>query len=448
MASKPSWMGRLKAALVGDPLPVDGVVKSFNNKDPEAANIIDMMRTHSGSFVNARTAMQLDAVWGCVRLIAESIAMLPLHLYHQDDTNPRPATRHHLYDLLRHSPNSKSTATVFWESVVSAMLLQGNAYILKSFHQNGKIASLTFMAPYRLNIVKDLQGNKRFYYTYDDGQQREVQASRVWQLQGYTLDGRDGVSVLEYAAEVFGTAIAAERSAARTFINGVLQAVYYTVSAFLTDEQRDSFRKNVKGTVERGEAPILEGGVDVKALGINPKDTQLLESRGWSVEAICRWFRVPPSMVGHSEKSTSWGSGIEQQQLGFLTFTLMPWIVRIEQGIGLGLLSAEDRARYYAKFETEQLLRADSKARSEYYASMTSNGNMTRDEVRRREGFALMGGNAAILTVQSAMVGLNSIPTTQAAVPADSPATVVDPLAEAQATLQAYLRNNTGGNTQ
>lgn len=442
MEQKTGLARRLFAAVRGEQSKPDVLLKSFTNKDPDASNILDMTKSNAGALVNATTAMQLDAVWSCVRLIAESISMLPLHLYIHDDLGPKKATRHSLYDLLRHSPNSKSTAQIFWEAVVSAMLLQGNAYVMKR-RSNGKLASLMFMAPNRLNVIRDMYGNKQFFYTFDDGVQREVAAADVWQLQGYTLDGRDGVSVIEYAAQVFGSAIAAERSAARTFVNGMLQAVYYTISAFMTDEQRDSFRKNVKGTVERGETPILEGGVDVKSLGIKPSDAQLLESRAYSVETICRWFRVPPSMVGHSERANGWGSSLEQQVLGFLTFTLTPWLTRIEQAISQGLLEPGERVRYYAKFDIEQLLRADSKARAEYYQSMVNSGNMTRDEVRWREGLPLKGGNADILTVQGAMIALDSLSLKPKEEEAPGKTTSLD---SAQALLQALLRQQQGGN--
>lgn len=438
MAKKANWVGRLFAAVT----TTTPTQKSFTNRDPDAANIMSMARSDAGALVNATTAMQLDAVWACVRIIAESIAMMPLSLFVKDDRNPRVASRHRLHELLHTSPNSKSTAAVFWEAVVSAMLLQGNAYVHKKYY-DGQLAALIFMAPNRLHVVRDMYGNKQFYFTGDDGVQRQIPAEEVWQIQGYSLDGRDGVSVIEYATQVFGTAIAAEKNAARTFVNGMLQAVYYSVAAFLTDEQRDTFRKHVKGTVERGEAPILEGGVDVKALGINPKDAQLLESRSFSIEAICRWFRVPPSMVGHSEKSTSWGSGIEQQVLGFITFTLTPWITRIEQGISLGLLTDVERTKYEARFDVSYLLRGDSAARSAFYSQMVNNGCWTRDEVRQREGLPLKGGNADILTVQSAMTPLDSLGVQQVA-PAPAQGTTLD---AAAAALQAFLSSNKlGGN--
>jgi HK97 family phage portal protein len=149
--------------------------------------------------------------------------------------------------------------------------------------------------------------------------------------------------------------------------------------------------------------------MDAKTIGINPKDAQLLESRAFSVEEICRWFRVPPHMVGHSEKSTSWGSGIEQQMIGFLTFTLRPWLTRIEQAINKDLLSPVEQMRMYAEFSIEGLLRADSAGRSAYLSTMVNNGLMTRDEGRSKENLPPKGGNADVLTVQTALIPIDQL---------------------------------------
>lgn len=232
---------------------------------------------------------------------------------------------------------------------------------------------------------------------------------RIWRIPGFTLDGENGVSVIAYGAKVFGNAIAADRAAARTFRNGLLQTIYYKVQAFLKPEQRTEFKKNLMGSIERGETPLLEGGTEAGTLGIKPSDAQLLESRAFSVESICRWFRVPPWMVGHTEKSTSWGTGIEQQMIGFLTFTLGPWLRRIEQAISKDLLTPGERLRYYPKFTVEGLLRADSAGRAAFYGVMVDKGILTRDEVRELEDREPMGGNAAVLTVQTAMTTLDSI---------------------------------------
>jgi HK97 family phage portal protein len=361
----------------------------------------------SGVTVSVTTMMQLDAVWSCVRLISETLATLPLNMMERTSAGKRVASQHHLQFLIHDQPNADATATVFWEAVVAAMLLRGEANVERIIY-GGTLAALRFLDPKRLTIAK-INGKKVFRYTADDGTSREIPRARIWTIPGFSLDGVNGVSVVEYSVNVMGNAIAAEDAAAKTFINGMLQTVYYKVANWLKPSQRKEFKDNVQGTVERGETPLLEGGTDVGTIGINPKDSQLLESRGFSVEQICRWFRVPPWMVGHTEKTTSWGTGIEQQMIAFLIFTLAPWVRRIEQAINKDLLSPVERVRYYAKFSVEGLLRADSAARAAFYTAMVDHGILTRDEVRELEDRPPMGGNAAKLTVQSAMTTLDSL---------------------------------------
>lgn len=363
----------------------------------------------TGTVISPRTMLQISAVWACVRLIAETIATLPLSMYERTGGGKRLAQQHPLYSVLHDVPNPDATAAVFWESMVSSMLLRGAGRAEKLIF-NGRLVGLVFLNPDRLTPHKR-QGSVvlEWHYSDDNGTRRIIPAARVWTIPGFSLDGKNGVSVVQYGTTVFGQAIAADKAAGKVFRNGALQNIYYTFKDFLKKEQRDDFRKNVLGLLETGQTPLLEGGIDVKPLTINPKDVQLLESRGWSVEEICRWFRTPPWMVGHTEKSTSWGSGIEQQMIGFLTFTLSPWLRRIEQAISKDLLTPAERIRYYPKFAVEGLLRADSAGRAAFYGAMVNNGILTRDEVRELEDREPMGGNAAVLTVQSAMTTLDAL---------------------------------------
>ena len=380
-----------------------GFSRPLTLKDPELyASAVD-----SGVVISPQAVMQLDAVWACVRLISETIASLPLGMYERTPQGRRYAPHHPLHYLIHDQPNADSTATVFWEAVVASMLLRGAARIEKQIVA-GRLAGLLFLDPDRLTITTDTQGRKTYLYR-EGGAQRSIPADRIWTIPGFTLDGINGVSVIAYGAKVFGAAIAAEQAAAKTFKNGMLQTVFYKVNTWLRPDQRAEFKKSLAQSIQRGEAPLLEGGTDASMLGIKPSDAQLLESRAFSVEAICRWFRVPPWMVGHTEKSTSWGTGIEQQMIGFLTFTLSPWLKRIEQAITKDLLSPAERLKFYAKFSVEGLLRADSAGRANFYASMVNNGILTRDEVRELEDREPMGGNAAVLTVQSAMTTLDAV---------------------------------------
>ena len=400
-ASK-SVVSRVRAA-------VDGFIKSLTLRDPELY-IDRSMANEAGVEITPKAVMQLDAAWSCVRLISETIATLPLGMNERTSAGKRPAPQHRLHFVIHDQPNADSTASIFWEAMVAAMLLRG-AGRAEKLYVGTQIVGLSFLDPNKLVCNRDQLGRKRWYYPRPNGELREIPESRIWTIPGFTLDGVNGVSVISYGAKVFGTAIAADKAAAQTFKNGLLQTIYYKMTNFLKPGQREEFKKNLAGSIERGEAPLLEGGTDAGTLGIKPSDAQLLESRAFSVEAICRWFRVPPWMVGHTEKSTSWGTGIEQQMIGFLTFTLGPWLRRIEQAISKDLLIPAERARYYPKFAVEGLLRADSAGRAAFYAAMVNNGILTRDEVRELEDREPMGGNAAVLTVQSAMTTLDALGT-------------------------------------
>lgn len=393
---------------------IDGWVRSFTLRDADLY-IDRTLSNDAGATVTAKTVLQLDAAWGCVRLISETIATLPLSVYERTGAGKRLANDHPLHFVIHDQPNLDSTAAVFWEAMVAAMLLRGGGRAEKLVNGAGRLVGLGFLSPDRLVINRDPSTGRRIYlYPRENGDMREIPAARIWNIPGFTLNGEDGVSVIAYGAKVFGAAIAAEKAAAQTFRNGMLKTVYYKIASFLNPKQRQEFKDNVLGTVERGETPLLEGGTDAGTIGINPSDAQLLESRGFSVEAICRWFRVPPWMVGHTEKSTSWGTGIEQQMIGFLTFTLAPWLRRIEQAISKDLLTPAERVRFYPKFAVEGLLRADSAGRASFYSVMVDKGILTRDEVRELEDREPMGGNAGVLTVQSQMVPLDAVGTAMA----------------------------------
>lgn len=364
----------------------------------------------SGITVTDSKMLTLSAVWACARLISETIATLPLSMYERTGSGKRVASDHPLHRIIHDQPNRDTTASVHWEATVAAMLLRGNARAEKLMVGN-RVVGLKFLNPKRLSTPAP-NGKREYRYTEDNGVQRVIPESRIFNIPGFSLDGVEGVSVIRYGANVFGSALSADEAANSTFDNGLLPTVYFKMEKVLKPEQREQFREElqkISGAINAGKSPLLEGGLETGTIGINPVDAQLLESRAFSVEEICRWFRVPPFMVGHAEKSTSWGTGIEQQMIGFLTFTLGPWLRRIEQAISKDLLTPSERLRYYPKFSVEGLLRADSAGRSSFYSAMVNNGILTRDEVRELEDREPMGGNASVLTVQTALAPLDQI---------------------------------------
>jgi HK97 family phage portal protein len=370
-------------------------------------------QSNTGKVVTVDSALQLATVWACVRLIAETISTLPLKLYLKKGDVAEPAKDHPLYEVLRYSPNSYMTAVQFWEAIVASMLLQGMGYAEKR-RVGARIVALDFLIPQRLTVRRLQFGDLEYRYVDLNGKTRIIPEDDIFPIPAFTLDGICGLSTIQYGVNVLGGAMAADEVAGKTFKNGLMSPYMFKIDRVVQKEQREAFRENLAamgGALNAGKAPLLEAGMSVETLGINPDDAQLLESRAFSVEEICRWFRVPPFMVGHSEKSTSWGTGIEQQMIGFLTFTLQPWLSRIEQAVRRHLLTPAERSTYYAEFTIEGLLRADSAGRASFYSQMVQNGIYTRDDCRAKENLPRVGGNAAELTVQSNLLPIDQLGT-------------------------------------
>ena len=405
MKQKAQKVGRIRAAVLG------WLGAPFGLTDVDAWARFGASSS-SGINVSDQSVLRLSTAWACARLISETIATLPLGMHERTSNGKRPAPQHPLHFILGSQPNTDAISSVFWESVVAAMLLRGNARCEKLMIGE-RVVGLNFLYPGRLSISRKGDGYSEYRYTEDNGRQRVIPSSRIWMIPGWSLDGKNGVSVIHYGANVFGAALATDEAASGTFKRGLMPTVWFKYPKLLKDNQREDARKFIteraSGAVNSGTPLILENEMEVGTIGINPKDAQLLESRAFGVEEICRWFRVPPWMVGHTEKSTSWGTGIEQQMIGFLVFTLGPWLKRIEQSIMKDLLTPAERLRFYPKFAVEGLLRADSASRSAFYSVMVNNGIMTRDEVRELEDRVPMGGNAGVLTVQTALAPLDQL---------------------------------------
>jgi len=405
MKMKAKQVGRVRAAVLG------WLGAPFGLTDVDAWARLGASSS-AGVNVNDQNILQLSAVWACARLISETMGTLPLGMNERTTAGKRPAPQHPLHFIIGTQPNTDTISSVFWESVVAAMLLRGNARCEKLM-VGDRVVGLDFLYPPRLSISTKGDGTKEYRYTEDSGRQRIIPASRIWTIPGWSLDGKNGVSVVQYGAQVFGSALATDEAAAGVFKRGLMPTTWFKYPKVLKPGQREEAREMIEGrlsgAINAGRPAILEADMEVGTLGINPVDAQLLQSRGFGIEEICRWFRVPPWMAGPTEKSTSWGTGIEQQMIGFLVFTLGPWLKRIEQSIVKDLLSPAERARYYPKFAVEGLLRADSAARAAFYSVMVNNGILTRDEVRELEDRAPMGGNAAVLTVQTALAPLDSL---------------------------------------
>lgn len=366
----------------------------------------------SGKTVSQQTALQISTVWACVRLIAETIATLPMALYDKRSGVAVVAEGNPIHELISLQPNADQTPVEFWECVVASLLLHGNAFVYLS-HAAGKVVSLEFLAPNRVTVRRLNSGAIEYAYLGRQGTPQVFADGEVMHIRGFGTDPLHGLSPLDMGRNVFGAAMAADESASKMFANGIKLGGVLSTDQVLKPEQRKDIRDDMttqfSGAINSGKTMVLEAGMKYQQVSMTPEDAQMLETRGFNVEEICRWFRVPPYMVGHTTNSTSWGSGMEQQMIGFLTFTLLPWMKRIELSINRWLLVPGERRYLYAKFNPEGLLRADSSARAAFYSAMTQNGIYTRDDCREKENLPRRGGNADELTVQSNLLPIDKL---------------------------------------
>ncbi|EPL6862543.1 TPA: phage portal protein [Enterobacter kobei] len=371
----------------------------------------------SGKVVTADKAIQLSAVWACVRLLSESISTLPLKIYvRQPDGSRKAATDHPAYSILCRRPNSEMTPSRFMLMVVASICLRGNAFIEKKFIAN-RLVSLVPLLPQNMVVKRLTTGALEYKYT-ENGSERVIPVKNIMHIRGFGLDGVCGMMPMKTGRDVIGSAMAVEESAAKIFEQGLQSSGFLTAEQALNDEQRERLREYMAkftGSKNAGKIMVLEGGLKYQGVTMNPEDAQMLESRSFSIEEICRWFRVPPFMVGHTTKQSSWASSLEGMNLQFLTHTLRPLLVNIEQEIGRCLLDSDDEV--FAEFSVEGLLRADSAGRAAYYTSALQNGWMSRNDVRRLENMPPIEGGD-IYTVQLNLTQLKNLESNNHAVQA------------------------------
>ncbi|BEM49134.1 phage portal protein [Serratia sp. CY54039] len=362
----------------------------------------------SGKVVTADKAMQLSAVWACIRLLSESVSTLPMKVYRREaDGSRKLAQDHPAYQVLCRRPNLEMTPSRFMLMVVASICLRGNAFIEKKMIGR-KLVALNPLLPQNMVVKRLDTGQLQYTYT-EDGKKRVIPVDRMMHIRGFGLDGVCGMMPLSSGRDVFGAAMAVDESAAKIFENGLQTSGYISSKVALNKEQRERLRKYLAafaGSKNAGKMMVLEGDLSYQNVTMNPEDAQMLESRAFSIEEICRWFRVPPFMVGHVTKQSSWASSVEGMNLIFLTNTLRPLLVNIEQEISRCLLDSDED--YFAEFSVEGLLRADSVGRAAYYTTALQNGWMSRNDVRRLENLPPIPGGE-IYTVQLNLTPLEDL---------------------------------------
>ncbi len=335
----------------------------------------------AGVAVTPQSAMRIGAVFAAVRLIAETIASLPLEIVNTAPGAGREPLRRAGQEYLWRRPNPVHTPQTFWELLIGHALLTGNAYILKVFDGLGRVTELWPLDPAQVRPFWAAPGVKGYAVNGE-----ELPAAHVCHIMAFSRDGLAGLSVVGQARETMGLALAAEQAQANFYGQGSQVTGVLTTEQELSDDQSERiarrWQKRHAGARNAHLPAVLGNGAKWQNVGIPPADAQYLDTRKFTVTEIARIFRIPPHLIGDVERSTSWGTGIEEQNQQFLTYTFLPWLRRFEQAITHDLLPVKD---HEARFQTRHLLRAKLKERYQAYQIGITAGWLSKNDVRRME---------------------------------------------------------------
>lgn len=347
----------------------------------------------AGKNVTERSAMQMTAVYSCVRVLSEAVAGLPLHVYkYQSNGGKEKAINNPLYSLLHDEPNPEMTSFVFRETLMTHLLLWGNAYAQIIRNGKGEVVALYPLMPNKMSVDRDENG--QLYYRYYRGSDEAIRSKDyevilspydILHIPGLGFDGLVGYSPIAMAKNAIGLAIATEEYGAKFFANGAAPSGVLEHPGTLKNPNkvRESWNATFGGSHNANKVAVLEEGMKYTPISISPEQAQFLETRKFQINEIARIFRVPPHMVGDLEKSSF--SNIEQQSLEFVKYTLEPWLVRWEQSMMRSLLTPNEKQEYFIKFNVDGLLRGDYASRMSGYATARQNGWMSANDIRELE---------------------------------------------------------------
>lgn len=368
--------------------------RTFDLADPALLDLIRTgagLATHSGAVVTDSSAMKVGVAWRCTHILAGACGNTPMDLMQAKPGAGRvPALNHPMRQRLR-EPNGWQTASEFRKMLTAHAVLKGNGYAIKVTSRGAVLALWPLKNPDRMTPRLDPATMRMKYdWTRDDGSVIALDQADVLHLRGLTLDGVKGLGVIAHARQALGLALQAEEAAARTFQQGVIAGLVFTKSGLLSDEAfgrlKEQIEQNNAGAENARKALILEEDLKVDGSLMTAEDLQFIQSRQFARSDIGMFFGVPPHMYGDTEKATSWGSGIEAQQIGFVTFTANDWFVMWEEALARDCLTPEERAAgYYFRVQRQALLRGDTKTRWAAYVAALQWGVYSPDEVRAYE---------------------------------------------------------------
>lgn len=365
--------------------------------------------TTSGKTVNEKNSLEISAVYASVRVLAETVASLPVGLYTRGAEGERiKAVDHPLYKVIHDEPNPEMTSFNFREALQTHLLLWGNAYAQKVKNAKGEVVALYPLMPDRMKVDRDEKGQLYYEFQRSDGdastsakERREstirFKPEQILHIPGLSFDGLVGYSPVAMAKNTIGMSQACEEYGAKFFKNGANPSGILKHPGTLEDPEkvRESWNRAFAGSANAGKVAVLEEGMEYSPVTLGPEQAQFLQTRQYQIDEIARIFRVPPHMIGDLSHATF--SNIEQQSMEFVKYSLDPWLCRWEQALNRCLLSDEDKQKYYFKFNVDSLLRGDYASRMQGYATARQNGWMSTNDIRKLEDMDLVpdeeGGN-------------------------------------------------------
>lgn len=373
----------------------------------------------AGKSVTAQSAIQLSAVYACVRVIAETVASLPLGVYETDDTSSHKALDHPLYRLLHDEPNEEMTSFVWREVMLTHLLLWGNSYSQIIRTGRNLVTGLYPLLPDHMVVDRDSKGNLTYTYSTADGLDVKLRPDEVLHIPGLGFDGIMGYSPIALEKNAIGLGLASEEYGSKFFSNGARPSGVLTHPNTVKNPQalRESWNRAYGGSSNANRVAILEEGMEFKTIAIPNNEAQFLETRKFQVDEICRIFRVPPHLIGDLEHATF--SNIEHMSIDFAVHTIRPWLVRIEQAMNRSLFSDQEKGSFFTQFNMDGLMRGDYKSRMEGYAIARQNGWMNANDIRDLENMNPIpeeeGGNAFLVNgnMISVRAAMNAQPGTK-----------------------------------
>mgnify|MGYP000960602964 CR=1 FL=1 len=363
---------------------------------------INASQSSSGILITPETALAMSAVRACVTLLAESVAQLPCELYRRDKNGGRiRATDHPLYDVIHTQPNRKDTSFEYYEQQQGALGLEGNSFSLIERDGKGYVTELIPVNPKKVVVMKGPDGMP--YYHLPEVSET-LPMRMVHHVKYFSMDGYIGTSPIQTNADVLGLGLAVEQHAAQMFARGTTMSGVIErpreAGAIKSQEAIDrllaKWTDRYSGVRNAFSVAMLQEGMSYKALSQDNEKAQLLQSRQWTVNEICRLFKIPPHMIQSLEGATN--NNIEHQGLQYVMYTLLAWLKRHEAAMMRDLLLPSERSDLYIEFNVSSLLRGDQKSRYESYALGRQWGWLSVNDIRRMENLPPIAGGETYLT--------------------------------------------------